>query len=75
MKKFLRLIVHNRRTIVKSLVVVTVAVVLYEMAHNVATLDRGYEAIGGEVFVPLLIIFAEDIWGMIKEPFKAVRND
>ena len=74
MKKVLRFIVHNRRTIIKSLVVGTVAVVLYEVAHNVATLDRGYEAIGGEVFVPLLIIFAEDIWGMIKEPFKSIKH-
>ncbi len=72
MKKVLNFIIHNRKTIIKTLAVGTVAVVLYAIAHKVGTMQRGYEAIGGEIFIPFLVIFAKDIWEMIKEPFKAV---
>ena len=74
MKKFLKFIVHNRKAIIKTLTIGAVAFGAYVLAHNVATAWRGYEAIGGEIFIPLLIIFAEDIWEMIKEPFKAVSE-
>ena len=69
MKKVLKFIVHNRKNIVKTLAIVGVAVIAYELAHKAGTAERGYEAIGGEIFIPLLIFFAEDIWGMIKAPF------
>lgn len=75
MKRLLRYTIHNRKNIVKTLAIVGIAIVAYVLAHNSATAERGYEALGGEVFIPFLIIFAKDIWGMIKEPFKAVRND
>ena len=75
MKKFLRYIIHNRKKIAKNLAIVGIAIGAYVLAHNFATMERGYEAIGAEIFIPFLIIFAKDIWGMIKEPFKAVRND
>ena len=75
MKKVLRCIVHNRKTIIKAFVIGTVALVAYQLAHKAGTMERGYDAIGGEVFIPLLIIFAEDIWGMIKAPFKAVKEN
>lgn len=71
MKKVLRLIIHNRRAIIKHLVIGAVAIGAYMLAHKAGTAERGYEAIGGEVFIPVLIIFAKDIWEMIKEPFKA----
>ena len=74
MKKFLRFIVHNRKTIIKGILIVAVAIVAYKLAHNFATVERGYEAIGGEVFIPLLVIFAKDIFEMIKEPFKAMKE-
>lgn len=74
MKKVLRFIVHNRKAIIKTLVIGTVAFVAYFLAHKAGTMERGYEAIGGEIFIPLLVIFAEDIWAMIKAPFKAVEN-
>lgn len=70
MKRFFRYIIHNRRNIVKTLAIVGIAIVLYVFAHNLATAERGYEALGGEVFIPFLIIFAKYIFGMIKEPFK-----
>lgn len=74
MKKVLKFVIHNRKTIIEMFIVGVVSVVLYEIAHNVATLERGYEAVGGEMFIPLLIIFAKPIWEMIKEPFKAVKK-
>ncbi len=74
MKKVLRYIVHNRKNVVKTLAIVGVAVGAYMLAHKAGTAERGYEAIGGEIFIPFLIIFAKDIWGMIKEPFKALKN-
>lgn len=71
MKKF----IHNRKNIVKTLAILGVAVGAYVLAHKAGTAERGYKAIGGEIFIPLLIIFAEDIWEIIKAPFKAVQND
>ena len=74
MKKFLRLVIHNRKAIIKWVAIVTVAIVAYKLAHNAATNERGYEAIGGEIFVPLLVIFAKDIFKQITEPFKATKE-
>lgn len=75
MKKFLRFIVHNRKAILKTLAIGITAIVAYELAHKGATMQRGTEAIGGEIFIPFLIIFAKEILEMIKAPFKAVQND
>ena len=74
MKRFLRYIIHNRKKIIKALVIGAVAVGVFVLARKVGTAERGTDAIGGEIFIPLLIIFAEDIFGMIKEPFKAVKE-
>lgn len=73
MKRFLRFIIHNRKAIIKTLIIGTVAVGAYVLAHKAGTAERGYEAIGGEIFIPFLIIFAKDIWGMVAEPFKAIK--
>ena len=71
MKKF----IHNRKNILKTLAILGIAAGAYVLAHKLATMERSYEAIGGEIFIPLLIIFAKDIWEIIKAPFKAVQND
>ena len=71
MKSF---IVHNRKAIIKTFVIGTVAFIAYALAHRAGTAEREYEAVGGEVFIPFLIIFAKDIWEIIKAPFKAVRD-
>ena len=42
------------RELVKLAAVITVSVILYRWAHGYATTLRGYEAIGGEIFLPLL---------------------
>lgn len=62
MKKALAFIVRYRDAIITGFV----AGVAYLWAHHGATLERGYEAIGGEIFVPLLIIIGWCIWRSIK---------
>lgn len=74
MKKFLRFIVHNRRAIIKTLAIGITAIVAYEMAHKLGSMQRGTEAIGGEIFIPFLVIFAKPLWEMIKEPFETTKN-
>lgn len=60
------------KTIIKTVLILAVAIIAYILAHKAATVERGYEAIGGEIFVPFLVIFAKDIWEMIIEPFKMI---
>ena len=72
MKKVLRYIIHNRKKIIKTLLIGAVAYIAYDLAHTYATMERGYEAIGGEIFLPLIIIFSGKIWQMVKESLKAV---
>lgn len=74
MKKAIRFFKHNRKAIINSVLVGLLAVAVFDMAHNYATVDRGYVAYGGEVFIPFLIIFAPKIWAMIKESFEAVKG-
>ena len=71
MKRFIK---RNAKTIIKTVLIGAVAIVAYILAHETATAERGYEAIGGEIFIPILIIFAEDIWEIIKAPFSEVKN-
>lgn len=74
MKKVLRFVIHNRRSVVKWFALVTVAIVSYQIAHKLGTAERGYEAVGGEIFVPFLVFFAKDIFKMFTEPFKVVKE-
>jgi hypothetical protein len=72
MKKFLK---RNAKAITKTVLISAVAILAYILAHKAGTAERGYEAVGGEIFVPFLILFAEDIWEIIKAPFKAVKSE
>lgn len=62
------------KTIVKAVLILAAAIVAYILAHEAGTAERGYEAIGGEIFIPFLIIFAEDIWKFIKAPFEVLKE-
>ena len=67
MKKFFK---KNYKFIIKWLIVLLAAVMFYKVWHYVATLDRGYEAIGGEMFmflIPLFVWIAPEIKKSIKE--------
>jgi hypothetical protein len=69
-----RFIVHNRKKIVKGLLIGALAVVSFAVAHKLGTMERGYDAIGGELLVPLLVIFGKDIFKMFTEPFEVVKE-
>lgn len=71
MKKFLQ---RYGKAIIKAVLTFAVAVVAYILAHKVGTAERGYEAIGGEIFIPFIVVFATDIWEAIKAPFKVVKS-
>lgn len=70
-KRFLK---QNYKTIIKAVLTLAVAIVAYIIAHKAGTAARGYEAIGGEIFIPFLIVFAEDIWGIFKAPFRFTED-
>lgn len=72
MKKFFK---RNAKAIIKYAVILVLALVAYIIAHKAGTAERGYEAVGGEIFIPFLVIFAEDIWGILKAPFEAVTSN
>lgn len=71
MRKFFK---RNAKNIVKWSVIIAVALIVYILAHKYATDQRGYEAVGGEIFLPLLIIFAEDILAIIKALFETKHH-
>lgn len=67
MKKFLR---ENVKFIVKWSTVLILSFVLYHILHDMATVKRGYNAIGGEIFmflIPFFVCIAPDIKKSIKE--------
>ena len=67
MKKFFK---KNYKCIIKWLVVLLVSVLLYKLCHHIATLDRGYEAFGGEMFmflIPFFVWIAPEFKKSIKE--------
>ena len=79
MKKVIRFFKHNRKAIFKSVLLAMVAVIVFEIAHNYATMEREYVAYGGEIFIPFIIIFGcafkKKIWAFIKEPFEVLCNE
>lgn len=75
MKKVLSFIKRNRKDLIESLALTILAVIAYEVAHEYGTAERGYEAIGGEIFIPFLILFHRQIWEIFKAPFKAVKSN
>lgn len=70
-KRFLK---HNYKVIIKGGLILAVAIFAYIVAHKLGTEWRKYEAVGGEIFIPLLIVFAKDIWEIIKAPFKVIKE-
>ena len=72
MKRFFK---TNKKAILKHTLILAAAILAFVLAHKIGTSERGYEAVGGEIFVPFLIVFAKKIWEIIKEPFKAVKSE
>ena len=70
MKRFLK----RYKTIIKAIALVGATVGAFMMAHEVATIQRGYEAIGGEAFI-WLIPFAIAVVPIVTEPFRKGDKD
>ena len=67
MKKFFK---KNLKFFIKWSVVLLASVMFYKVCNYIATLDRGYEAIGGEIFmflIPFFVWIAPEIKKSIKE--------
>lgn len=63
----------NLKFIIKWSIVLLASVMFYKVCHYVATLGRGYEAIGGEMFMFLIPFF---VWiaPEIKKSIKEIKN-
>ena len=65
MKKFIE---ANCRTIIKVLIWASVLIIGFIVAHNLATAERGYDAIGGEI-----TIFALPVLWWAKPSLKDIK--
>lgn len=72
MKRFIKR--HGKGTM--SAVGITAATIaVYLFAHDTATVQRGYEAIGGEIFIFLIPAFVVWFAPKAKELFKGAAKD
>lgn len=74
MEKVIRYIIHNRKEIIRTIAIGVVASIAYELSDMAGAAERGFEAVGGGIFIPLLIIFAPQIWETIKAPFEVLKE-
>ena len=58
MCKGLRFLKRHRKAIAKALVVTAITIITFILAHKAGTTERGYEALGGEMFAFLIPFFA-----------------
>lgn len=70
-KNFLK---ENKKVILKWFFVFVLSAVAFVGLHKLATVDRGYEAIGGEMFMFLIPIFVW-IYPEIKKSIKDVKDE
>lgn len=77
MKKFVKFMRKNFKKILIAAVVIAAVFIGYDILHNIATAERGYDAIGGEIFIFLLpyliktvIETAKDTAAVLKEVSK-----
>ena len=68
--KFIKFLKENKKWILKWFFVILLSVVAFLGLHKLATVERGYNAIGGEMFmflIPLFVWIAPEIKKSIKE--------
>lgn len=72
--KFIKFLKENKKWILKWLFVIMLSVVAFIGFHKLATLERGYDAIGGEMFMFLIPFF---VWiaPEIKKSIKEIKDD
>ena len=71
MKRFVNFIDRNFKILVKVLLTIIFTVVAYDVLHLLGTLERGCDAVGGEIFgalaIPLFVWLAPSIKEWWKE--------
>ena len=68
--KFIKFLKENKKRILKWFFVIMLSVVAFIGFHKLATLERGYDAVGGEIFmflIPFFVWVAPEIKKSIKE--------
>lgn len=68
--KIIKFLKANKKVILKWFFVVVLSVGAFGSLHKLATVERGYNAIGGEMFmflIPLFVWIAPEIKKSIKE--------
>ena len=68
--KVMKNLKENWKWILKWIFVFVLSVVAFVLLHKLATLERGYKAIGGEIFmflIPFFVWMAPEIKKSIKE--------
>lgn len=68
--KFIKFLKENKKWILKWFFVILLSVVAFLGLHKLATVERGYNAIGGEMFmflIPFFVWIAPEIKKSIKE--------
>ena len=72
--KFIKFLKENKKWILKWFFVILLSVVAFLGLHKLATVERGYNAIGGEIFMFLIPFF---VWiaPEIKKSIKEIKDD
>lgn len=72
--KFIKFLKENKKWILKWFFVIVLSVVAFLGLHKLATVERGYNAIGGEIFMFLIPFF---VWiaPEIKKSIKEIKDD
>ncbi len=68
-------IVRFMKRYYKEILIVMVVFICYGILHDIATAERNYEAIGGEIFVFLLPYMGYMAYLNIKDTVKAMKNN
>ena len=74
--KLLKALKNHRKFIIKWSLVFGLTFYVFAKIHEAATLNRGCEAIGGEIFlffIPVIVLYYPDIKKVIKEALKCVK--
>lgn len=64
----------NKKKVLKWVLIFFVSVIAFAIAHKLATIERSYNAIGGEMFVLLIPFFVWYIQDCVKF-FKEYENE
>ncbi len=61
-------------TVIEIIVFIVASKYLYDYLHHIATLERGYESVGGEILAPFMVLGVFIILIFFKEVFIWLRG-